>query len=93
MKIEIVVSDKKYGKARIPLTRKEIGAMYDAGFMLSDETMDTMTLNKVYDDFIRLHKKFLHLEQDIIAHGQAYDLNSKKMKKRMYLIKKPKWEK
>ena len=97
MIIKIIVKNKKKGIIEIPLTKKEISAMFQAGFM-ADEMFETLKLNNVDVPFFSLHRKFLHLLNDVIDGGKTYSTDKKTHKfklnrKRYYIVKKPKWKK
>lgn len=95
MKIEIVVTDKKKGEVRIPITKAEASAMYDVGFMIEAD-YDTLELNKVDKPFFKLHEKFLHLVNDVVYDGVCFTMEGdkfKKLDKKWWLVRKPKWKK
>jgi len=101
MKIEIVVTDKKRGEYRIPITRKEASAMYDAGFMIASEEEETGLIhsffepNGITEPFFSLHEKFLHLVNDVIYDGKCSTMTEDgkiiPIKKKFWLKKKPRW--
>ena len=96
MKAKIVVTDPKKGTLEIPLKKKEIAAFFDMGFMLSNDTANTLELNEIDKDIYSLHHKIEYLLNDVIHEGKVYQFTKtglKLRKERYYLVRKPKWAK
>lgn len=97
MRVKIVVDDYRKGRIEIPLTHKEVHALYKLNFML-DEDIETLKCNNIYETVFKVLNKFLYLSNDILYDGAIYtnigplkNMRFKKSDKKFYLVKKPKW--
>jgi hypothetical protein len=101
MKIKLVISDSKKGKIEIPITRKEINDVYDASYMIDNDSWRTIKLNKCDKSWISFRKKIEHIIHDVLGDGKTYSMKKDKKnkvkfvlnKKKHYMVKKPKWKK
>ena len=98
MRFQIVVSDKKKGEIRIPLSKKEVCMLLDLCFYFEDDDWKNFRLNKIDTHLESFIKKVFCME-DILHDGRVYncDLKTKKLKfkldktSRHWLNRKPEW--
>ncbi|MBU4124432.1 MAG: hypothetical protein KKI14_03145, partial [Nanoarchaeota archaeon] len=84
MKIKIVAEDNRRGKIEIPITEKEIAAMYDVGFFFDPNFIKDLKVNKIKDDFYSICVKFQYLSHDVIHDGKMYEIDSKTGKTKLW---------
>lgn len=95
MKISLVV--EKRGKiASVKLTEHEVRDLYDWFYICDEECRRCSNLKKINKVNVNstLYRKFKHMVHDIIDDGRwsKYEDNKFiKIKRRRYLVRKPKW--
>lgn len=99
MNIDIVVTKGKR-KAVIPITDKEVGALFDIGWFMIIDGAKWLKLNKIDDETGSVFNKIFHLRNDVLDEGRCHQVISKGnepwetklCKDRWYLVAKPRWD-
>ena len=96
MKSTIVADDKTLGIVEISLSRPEISALGDLGFMIDKDLWRTLKLNKIDKEVASAMRKFQHLLFDVKDGGRTYGHEGGKWvlnPKPTWIVKRPRWRK
>ncbi len=95
MKFKIIAEDPHKGILKIPLTKPEIDALGDLGFMIEEHMWKNLKLNKIDKPIKSSMIKFQHLLFDVKDSGVTYSIQNNKfvkMDKPHWTIKRPNWK-